>query len=98
ASEGLMPDEIGGYSTQPVELVGVAPAGSTLKNLLPRDPKRGDTHVHAVLDLYGDRRYDIYWNEAGQVRRNGVGSARRMTRWPARGLRRQSRKRPRTGP
>ena len=69
--ESLMPEDVVGYSTQPVELFGVAPAGSLLKDLFPADPARGDLHVHAVLDLYADRRYDIYWGEDGKVRRVG---------------------------
>jgi hypothetical protein len=69
--ESLMPEEIVGYSTQPVELFGVAPAGSVIKDLFRRDSELGDSHVHAVLDLYRDRRYDIYWGENGQVRRSG---------------------------
>jgi hypothetical protein len=69
--ESLMPEDVVGYSTQPVELFGVAPAGSLLKDLFPADPARGDLHVHAVLDLYADRRYDIYWSNDGKVRRVG---------------------------
>ena len=69
--ESLMPNDVVGYSTQPVELFGVAPVGSTIKDLFPRDAKHGDYHTHAVLDLYGDRRYDIYWDEKGEVRRRG---------------------------
>jgi hypothetical protein len=69
--ESLMPGEIIGYSTQPVELFGVAPVGSVIKDLFPSHPDRKDFLVHSVLDLYGDQRYDIYWNERGQVRRLG---------------------------
>jgi len=69
--QSLMPKEVVGYSTQPVELFGVAPAGSTLWNLLPRDPDHGDSHVFAVLDLYSDQRYDVFWDEKGRVRRTG---------------------------
>lgn len=69
--ESLMPQEVVGYSTQPVELFGVAPVGSVLGDLFPRDADQGDWQTHAVLDLYGDRRYDIYWNERGHVRRRG---------------------------
>lgn len=69
--ESLMPDQTVGYSTQPVELFGVLPAGSLFKDLFPRDPQHGDSHIHAVLDLYGDRRYDVFWSENGQVRRSG---------------------------
>lgn len=69
--ESLMPDNVVGYSTQPVELFGVVPAGSLIKDLFPRDAERGDYHTHAVLDLYSDRRYDIFWGEKGAVRRRG---------------------------
>jgi hypothetical protein len=69
--ESLMPKDVVGYSTQPVELFGVAPAGSLIKDLFPPDAQRKDYHTHAVLDLYGDRRYDIYWSEEGRVRRRG---------------------------
>ncbi len=69
--ESLMPEEVVGYSTQPVELFGVAPVGSVIGDLFPRDAQRGDFHTHAVLDLYSDRRYDIYWDDQGQVRRRG---------------------------
>ncbi|OHB84067.1 MAG: hypothetical protein A2V98_12095 [Planctomycetes bacterium RBG_16_64_12] len=69
--ESLMPDDVVGYSTQPVELFGVAPVGSRIWDLFPRDAEQGDYHTHAVLDLYADRRYDIYWGEHGEVRRRG---------------------------
>ncbi len=69
--ESLMPSSIHAYSQQPVELFGVAPVGKAIKDLFPRDAERGDYHTHAVLDVYGDRRYDIYWGEKGEVRRCG---------------------------
>jgi hypothetical protein len=69
--ESLMPNDVVGYSTQPVELFGVAPAGVLIKDLFPPDAERGDYHTHAVLDLYSNRRYDIYWGEKGEVRRSG---------------------------
>jgi hypothetical protein len=69
--ESLMPNEVVGYSTQPIELFGVAPAGSVIGDLFPRDPQQGDYHTLAAVDLYADRRYDIYWDEKGGVRRRG---------------------------
>jgi hypothetical protein len=69
--QSLVPNAVVGYSTQPVELFGVAPAGSAIRDLFPRDADHGDCHVHAVLDLYADRRYDVYWDEKGGVRRRG---------------------------
>jgi len=69
--QSLMPQEVVGYSTQPVELFGVIPAGSTIKDLFPRDARQGDYHTLAAIDLYADRRYDIYWDDKGGVRRRG---------------------------
>ena len=69
--ESLMPNSAVGYSQQPVELFGVAPVGKLIKDLFPRDVERGDYHTHAVLDVYSDRRYDLYWGEKGEVRRRG---------------------------
>ncbi len=69
--ESLMPKDVVGYATDPVELFGVAPVGSTIKDLFPRDAKQGDYLTHTVLDVYGDKRYDIYWDEKGKVRRRG---------------------------
>jgi hypothetical protein len=69
--QSLMPKEVVGYSTQPVELFGVAPVGSVLWDLLPRDAEHGDNHMFAALDLYSDRRYDIFWDKNGQVRHSG---------------------------
>jgi hypothetical protein len=66
-----MPDEVVGYSTQPVELYGILPQRASFKHFLSRDPGHGDYNAFSVLDLYGDRRYDIYWDESGGVRRNG---------------------------
>ena len=69
--ESLMPNDVVGYSTDPVELFGVAPVGSTIKDLFPRDAEHGDYLTHSVLDLYSNKRYDIYWDEKGKVRRRG---------------------------
>jgi len=69
--ESLMPNSIHGYSQQPVELFGVASVGKAIKDLFPHDAERGDYHTHAVLDVYSERRYDIYWGEKGKVRRRG---------------------------
>lgn len=69
--ESLMPNDMVGYSTQPVELYGVLPPGAHLKDFLSRDISHGDYHTMSVLDLYSNRRYDIYWAETGGLRRKG---------------------------
>ncbi|MCB1106105.1 MAG: hypothetical protein H7A44_02605 [Opitutaceae bacterium] len=67
----LLPDQPIGYSTQPVELFGVAPVGASLADLFTRDPAHGDYRVLAAVDLYGEGRYEIYWSDDGAVRRVG---------------------------
>ncbi len=69
--QSLMPDDIVGYGTQPVELFGVAPVGATIADLFRRDPAHGDYRTLTALDLYSDTRYDIFWDDAGGVRRRG---------------------------
>ena len=69
--ESLMPDQVVGYSTQPVELFGVAPVGASLRDLFPQDAEHGDYHTLSAVDVYADRRYDVYWDEQGKVRCRG---------------------------
>lgn len=69
--ESLQPGSIVGYSTQPVELFGVGPAGSRFQDLFPHDKEHRDYHTHAAMDLYAERRYDIFWGDQGEVRRQG---------------------------
>ena len=69
--ESLMPGGVIGYSTQPVELFGIAPVGATLKDMFTADEKQQDFCVLTALDLYSPRRYDICWDEKGKVRRQG---------------------------
>src|SRR5262245_42958148 len=69
--ESLMPNDVVGYSTQPVELYGILPAGGHFKDFIRRDSGQGDYNVLAIVDLYSDRRYDVVWSEQGGVRRAG---------------------------
>lgn len=69
--ESLMPDQVVGYSTQPVELFGVGPVGATLASLFPQDAVHQDCLTHVVMDLYGDNVYELYWDDTGGVRRVG---------------------------
>jgi hypothetical protein len=66
-----MPNEIFGYSTQPVELFGILPQGGSVETLFSRHADHDDHNVLSALDLYSGRRYDIYWDDKGGVRRNG---------------------------
>lgn len=67
----MIPSEVVGYSTMPVELFGIAPKGAVLADLFNRDEAHGDYLTLVAMDLFSDRRYGIYWDESGQVRRQG---------------------------
>ena len=67
----LMPNDVVGYSTQPVELYGILPAGAHFKDFVRRDKRLGDYHTMSIVDLYRDQHYDIFWDEQGGVRRDG---------------------------
>jgi hypothetical protein len=67
----LMPGEVIGYSTQLVELFGIAPVGATLKDMFTPEEKHGDFRVLTAMDLYSQKQYDIFWSEKGEVRRQG---------------------------
>jgi hypothetical protein len=69
--ESLMPDAVVGYSTQPVELCSVLPAGGHFRDFMQKDPALGDYNVFSAIEVYGTKRYDVFWNDAGGVRRNG---------------------------
>lgn len=69
--ESLMPDKVIGFSTQPVELFGIAPVGAMLKDIFRADEKQGDFCVLTALDIYSNAHYDVYWDETGSVRRQG---------------------------
>ncbi len=69
--ESLMPDSYEGYSQQTVELFGVGPVGKKIMDLFPVDPQHGDCLTLVLMDLYSDKKYEIFWGEDGKVRRNG---------------------------
>lgn len=69
--ESLIPENYVAYSQQPVELFGVAPAGKLIKDLFSPDPEKGDYLTLALIDLYSDQKYEVYWGEEGRVRRHG---------------------------
>ncbi len=66
----LLPQEVVGYSTQPVELFGIIPLGKTLEELLPTDATRRETEVLSVTDVDASESYRVFWSEGGGVRRS----------------------------
>ena len=70
----LMPEDPKGYSWQPIDFFALAPAGTTWKDLFPRDRKHGDYLVGTVLDAYSPKRYSVFWDDEGKPRRDGDAS------------------------
>ncbi len=60
----LMPGQNRGYAREPVEMIGLCPAGKLWFDVLERDPRIGDSHALAVLDAYSSNRYDVFWRRA----------------------------------
>jgi hypothetical protein len=55
----LMPRDHRGYAREPIELIGMCPAGRTWKDVLRRE---GDErHALAALDPFSDKHYDVFW-------------------------------------
>jgi len=76
--QSMMPDKVDGYSCQPIDFFSLIPAGVAWESLFPRDAEHGDYHVAAVLDAYSDKRYDVFWGDAGPGPREfGKGKPRR---------------------
>jgi hypothetical protein len=67
----LMPESVFGYGNGAGMTFGVLPAKVPFGECFLRDAERGDYNVQTVLDLYSDRRHDIFFDERGGARRTG---------------------------
>jgi len=59
--ESLMPKDHRGYAREPIEIIGMCPAGKLWKDVLRRSDQTDECHAIAVLDAFSDQRYDVYW-------------------------------------
>ncbi|MCL5097645.1 MAG: hypothetical protein M1608_08975 [Candidatus Omnitrophica bacterium] len=59
--ESLRPKDHHGYAREPIELIGLCPAGKLWSDVLLREGESGERHALAVLDAFSDKRYDIFW-------------------------------------
>jgi hypothetical protein len=57
----LMPGRHEGYAREPIELMGLCPAGKLWFDVLEKDPALEERHALAVLDPFSSHRYDVYW-------------------------------------
>jgi hypothetical protein len=59
--KSLLPDRHEGYAREPIELIGMCPAGKLWKDVLVTDERTGERHALAALDPFSKERYDVYW-------------------------------------
>jgi hypothetical protein len=57
----VMPKDHHGYAREPIELIGLCPAGKRWSDVLQQVPGSEERHALAVLDAFSDRRYDVFW-------------------------------------
>lgn len=70
--ETMLADKPEGYSWQPIDYFAVAPNGTTWSDLFAKEPATNDYNVSTVLEVFGDRKYEIFWDDNGKARRNGT--------------------------
>jgi hypothetical protein len=59
--ETLMPGKHHGYAREPIELIGMCPAGKLWKDVLRAGEQPDEHHALGVLDAFSPNRYDVYW-------------------------------------
>ncbi len=64
----LLPGDHHGYAREPFELIGLCPVGRRWCDVLRQNPGSDERHALAVLDVFSDKRYDVFWTPlAGTV-------------------------------
>ena len=59
--ESLMPKDHHGYAREPIELIGLCPVAKRWFDVLKPVPGTEERHALAVLDVFSDKRYDVFW-------------------------------------
>jgi hypothetical protein len=78
AYETLRPADPNGYTREPIEMIGLSPAGKLWSDVLAGDDTTGERHALAVLDTFSEKRYDVFWKPtpgeiwAATARRSGA--------------------------
>lgn len=57
----LRPGDDRGYAREPVELIGMCPAGKLWFDVLKGHPATGESHALIALDPFSQNRYDVFW-------------------------------------
>ena len=75
--ESLMPGDKRGYAREPIELIGMSPAGKLWYDVLAKDTSTGESHAFVGLDAFSSARADIYWKPAPKPGKPFTSTARR---------------------
>ena len=75
--ESLQPEVNTGYAREPIEMIGMCPAGQMWFDVLKKETASEDRHALAVLDPFSRNRYDVFWKPAAQGEEIWKGIARR---------------------
>jgi hypothetical protein len=59
--QSLMPADHHGYAREPIEMIGMCPAGKLWKDVLQTNEKTAERHALAALDPFSSKRYDVFW-------------------------------------
>lgn len=75
--ESLLPGDTHGYAREPIELIGMSPAGKLWYDVLAKDPSTGESRAFVGLDAFSPARADIYWKSQPKPNKPFYGTARR---------------------
>ena len=75
--ESLMPGDKHGYAREPIELIGMSPAGKLWYDVLARDASTGESRAFVGLDAFSDARADILWTRQPKPGKPYAGTSRR---------------------
>jgi hypothetical protein len=75
--ETLMPGDKHGYAREPIELIGMSPAGKLWYDVLAKDPSTGESRAFVGLDAFSDARADIFWARQPKPGKPYAGASRR---------------------
>jgi hypothetical protein len=59
--QSLRPKDHHGYAREPIELIGLCPVGQRWFDLLRPGRNSDERHALTVLDVFSERRYNVYW-------------------------------------
>ncbi len=75
--ESLKPAQNIGYAREPIEMIGMCPAGKLWSDVLANGDSSNEKRALAVLDPFSDKRYDVFWTPTPDSKQIWKGTPRR---------------------